>query len=207
MFTQTAAFASLQALSKRPIDLTDPRILTADRISRYAVKGLGFDLLYGTERVDDEVMHALLQLAQESKALAKMRAMQSGEVINKIEGFECEHRSVLHTAMRDVFERRETAPMAKKASDLALKELDKLEKFLEKIDGHYTDLIQIGIGGSDLGPRALCVALEAFHKPNRKIHFISNVDPDDANAVLKQIDNYLGGSGFQIGHDARNIDE
>ena len=63
MFTQTAAFASLQALSKRPIDLTDPRILTADRISRYAVKGLGFDLLYGTERIDDEVMHALLQLA------------------------------------------------------------------------------------------------------------------------------------------------
>jgi len=187
MFTQTSAFASLQALSKHPIDLTEPNNLTSERISRYVVKGLGFHLLYGTERINDEVMHALLQLAEESQALAKMRAMQSGEVMNKIEGFESENRSVLHTAMRDVFETRETTPSAKKASDQALKELDKLKHFLEKIDGNYTDLIQIGIGGSDLGPRALCVALEAFHKPNRKIHFISNVDPDDDTAVLKQI--------------------
>ena len=52
----------------------------------------------------------------------------------------------------------------------------------------YTDLIQIGIGGSDLGPRALYVALQAFQKQGRQVHFISNVDPDDTAAVLKHID-------------------
>ena len=49
-------------------------------------------------------------------------------------------------------------------------------------------MIQIGIGGSDLGPRALYIALKAYQKKNRRVHFISNVDPDDATAVLKEID-------------------
>ncbi|MCC6127702.1 MAG: glucose-6-phosphate isomerase, partial [Chlamydiae bacterium] len=49
-------------------------------------------------------------------------------------------------------------------------------------------LLLIGIGGSDLGPRALCMALQAFHKKGRRVHFISNVDPDDANGVLLSVD-------------------
>ncbi|MBS0626433.1 MAG: glucose-6-phosphate isomerase [Verrucomicrobia bacterium] len=187
MFTRTKAFELLQALSSHPIDLTHPGALTPERIGSYSIEALGFHLLYGTERVNKEVIEALCQLAKESHALEKMRAMQAGEVLNRIEGYESENRSVLHTAMRDVFDERQTAPAAKDASDRASRELHKLKKFLEETDG-YTDLIQIGIGGSDLGPRALCIALQAFHKPHKKIHFISNVDPDDANAVLKNVD-------------------
>ena len=71
---------------------------------------------------------------------------------------------------------------------MAKKELDKLKAFIKKIDEEkkYDELIAIGIGGSDLGPRAHYYALEYLLKPGRKVHFISNVDPDDAEAVLRQ---------------------
>ena len=75
--------------------------------------GLGFHLLFGTERVDDDVMKGLFELAGETHALEKMGAMQRGEVINKIEGCESENRSVLHTAMRDQFDHRQAAPAAR----------------------------------------------------------------------------------------------
>ncbi|MDP1607720.1 MAG: glucose-6-phosphate isomerase [Chlamydiales bacterium] len=188
MITQTKSWKKLENLSAHPIDLTKEGALSVQRVESYVMRGCGFDLFYGTERVNDEVIQALWDLGQETSALEKMEAMQRGEIINKIDGFESEERSVLHTAMRDVFESRPETKAAKEAADLALRELNKLEKFLEKIGDGYTDLIQIGIGGSDLGPRALCIALEPFHKPGRKIHFISNVDPDDAARVLSQID-------------------
>ena len=188
MFTQMKSFETLQRIAKHPIDLTAPGVLTPERLERYSVHGVGFDLAYGTERVDDEVIEALFHLAQESKVLEKMAAMQSGEILNQIDGFESEHRAVLHTAMRDVFSGRQTAPRAKEAADRAETELHKLKKFLTQIEGDYTDLIQIGIGGSDLGPRALCIALSRFHIPHKRIHFISNVDPDDATQVLNSVD-------------------
>jgi len=174
----------LRELSRKPVDLTRDGTLTPERVERYVMSGVGFDLLYGMERVDDEVIGALWELAVEAKALEQMRAMQLGEIMNQIHGFESEKRSVLHTAMRDVFENR----VETKASSLALRELEKLEKFLEETEGWFTDLIQIGIGGSDLGPRALCLALQAYHKKGRRVHFISNVDPDDADGVLLSVD-------------------
>ncbi len=164
------------------------KTVTAERIEKMALEAVGFQLLFGTERVDDEILSALYSLAMEAGAMEKMGAMQRGEIINKIEGYESESRSVLHTAMRDQFDHAQTAKPAKDAALLAKRELAKLEAFLKQIDGKFTDLIQIGIGGSDLGPRALAVALEAFHKPGRRVHFISNVDPDDANGVLNGLD-------------------
>lgn len=186
-FQQYPAAKKLNKLSQHPIDLTQG-ILTPERIEKMAISGLGFQLLYGTERVDGEVLKALFELAKESSAVEKMAAMQKGEVLNKIEGFESEDRSVLHTAMRDQFDHRQTAAAASNASEKAEKELKKLEKFLEKIEGKYTDLIQIGIGGSDLGPRALAIATQPFHRTGHRVHFLSNVDPDDANGVLSQVD-------------------
>ncbi|MBU6446430.1 MAG: glucose-6-phosphate isomerase, partial [Verrucomicrobia bacterium] len=140
------------------------------------------------ERVDESILKALFSLAREAKCMEKMAAMQSGEVINRIEGFESENRSVLHTAMRDQFGSPQTARPAQEAAAMAGRELQKLEKFLKSQEGKFTDLIQIGIGGSDLGPRALAIALQPFYRPGHRVHFISNVDPDDANAVLSGLD-------------------
>lgn len=173
-FSKSPHFQALRKMADHPLDLTTA--LTPARIEKMLISALGFKLLFGTERVDGEVLKNLFALAHETKALEKMAAMQKGEVINR-----SENRAVLHTAMRD-------SSLGSKAAEMAHKELVKLEAFLAKIEGKYTDLVQIGIGGSDLGPRALAIALQAFHKPGRRVHFISNVDPDDANQVLSQID-------------------
>jgi glucose-6-phosphate isomerase len=92
--------------------------------------------------------------------------------------------------MRDFFEQRHDSAPAKEATELAYKELEKLKDFLKDIekDNRFTDLIQIGIGGSDLGPKAVYLAIEAFHKPHRRVHFLSNVDPDDGAKILRSVD-------------------
>lgn len=186
MFPYSPAANQLKQLSENPIDLTQG--LSVDRLKELRCSALGFDLFFATERVSPEVLEALFSLAREAKALEKMVAMQAGEVLNKIEGHQSESRAVLHTAMRDLFDHRQTTKAAAAAAQMAFKELEKLERFLEQIEGQYTDIVQIGIGGSDLGPRALSIAMEAYQKPHRHAHFISNVDPDDANAVLAKID-------------------
>lgn len=186
MFTKLPSHKILTSLAAQPLDMA--KTLTAKRIEKMFVEGIGFKLLFGTEKVDETILSALFSLAEEAKVMEKMGAMQGGEILNKIEGFESENRSVLHTAMRDQFDHPQTAKPAKDAAESAAKELKKLEEFLKKTEGKFTDLIQIGIGGSDLGPRALAIALQPFHRPNHRVHFISNVDPDDANGVLNSVD-------------------
>jgi glucose-6-phosphate isomerase len=147
----------------------------------------GLQLFYATERVNKEVMHTLLEFAKEQEVLNKMRQMQGGAILNKIEGVDSENRSVLHTAMRDIFENRQTNESAKKASDLAKKELDKLAAFLPKHeDKKY--LVMIGIGGSELGPKALFVAAEPYIQKNREVFFVSNVDPDDIYSTFAKVE-------------------
>lgn len=180
----------LKSLSTTPYDLTKEGHLSPERIERYVAQAGDFKLLYATERIDDNVLLGLKELAQEAHLLEKMEAMQRGEVINKIEGYPSENRMVLHTAMRDLFMNQNPAKAASDAAKAAKTECNKLKDFLQKLDGKntYTHMIQVGIGGSDLGPRALYFALKAYQKPGREVRFISNVDPDDAAAVLKGID-------------------
>ncbi len=188
-FQEYAAAKKLKQLAATPIDLTKSGVLTPKRIEQLAETGLGMKLLYGTERVSEEVLDALGALAEEANAVAKMRALQEGAVMNKIEGCESEERSVLHTAMRDFFDARVENPVAKEATDLAYAELEKLKKFLDELEKQeFTDLVQIGIGGSELGPKAIYLALKAFSKPHRRLHFVSNIDPDDAATVFQKLD-------------------
>ncbi len=186
MFERLRSYSKLISLAAKAPDMG--QTLTPERLRSMAVAGVGFQLLFGTERVDSEILNALFSLAKEARAMEKMGAMQRGEVINRIEGFESENRAVLHTAMRDQFGSPQSAPKAKEAAQLAKGELEKLNLFLKKWGEKFTDLIQIGIGGSDLGPRALAIALKPFYRKGVRLHFISNVDPDDANAVLERVD-------------------
>lgn len=189
-FTQLKAYEKLKKLANNPIDLSKEGSLTPKRLKEFSAHIPGFKLLYGTERIDESVFSALAELADETHALKKMKEMQEGVVINKIEGYPSEDRQVLHTAMRDFFDNKATTTNAKNAADLEKKELDKLNQFLIQIDDSnaFTDLVQIGIGGSDLGPRALYIALEAYKVKGRQVHFVSNVDPDDAYKVFKDLD-------------------
>lgn len=193
-FTTLQAVQRLSDLASTPYDLTVQDGLTAQRLTAFKTSMCGFDCLYGTQRVSEEVLDALQDLADEAGLIDAMTAMQTGAVLNRIEGYASENRQVLHTACRDVFAE---APMAPEASAKARRELTKLQTFLDALaDGTlvnqagqpFTTMVQVGIGGSDLGPRALYLALKAHSLPGRSARFIANVDPDDVAEVLDQLD-------------------
>jgi glucose-6-phosphate isomerase len=189
-FTSYRSYKKLQELAKNPLDLTKEGILVPERISRMKVEACGLKFLFGTQRIDETTLHALIDLAKESKAVEQMERMQRGDIMNTVEGFDTEDRPVLHTAVRDIFDSMEEEGLAGSAAYKAKREILKLESFLKRVEGEYgfTDLVQIGIGGSDLGPRAFCLALKAFNKSGRRVHFASNVDPDDIADVFKGLD-------------------
>jgi glucose-6-phosphate isomerase len=168
------AYQKLKTLSKNPFDLTSLPD-HSERIDQFMLEAEGWTYLYGTERIDPSVMDALYSLAKEAEALPKMQAMQAGEEINI-----SEKRQVLHTAMRAL-------SSSTKEANLAKGEIEKIKKFIKETE-EFTDYVTVAIGGSDLGPRALFQSLAYLKKNGRNAHFISNVDPDDAAAVLKGLD-------------------
>ncbi len=193
-FDRLAAGARLRELAAAPVDLRTPGALTPERLRTYVCRGAGFELLYATQQVDERVLDALQALADEAGLVAQYQAMRRGEVLNRIEGWPSEDRQVLHTASRDVFS---AAPACPEAARLASEQLDRLRAFLAQLDDgrllnhrgeSFHTMVQVGIGGSDLGPRALCLALQAYARPGRQARFIANVDPDDAAAVLAGLD-------------------
>lgn len=188
------SFSALNVHALTPYDLTGQGAVNASRIRDHVCHTADFDLYYATQRIDDDVLGALQNMADESGAVEQFISMKQGAVLNRIEGFESENRQVLHTATRDVFN---DSPLAPEASAQARNELKKLQQFLADLQEGvivnsqgetFTNMIQVGIGGSDLGPRALYHALSAYRKKDRHVHFISNVDPDDAAAVLAGLD-------------------
>ncbi len=184
----------LHKLAKSPYELNRPGSLGRDRLLSFICRGAGFDILYGTQQVNESVMDALQELADESSVVDQFMLMKQGEVMNNIHGFDCENRKVLHTAARDVFNE---SPCNADASGQAKNDLAKLKGFIKDLEERkitnsdaevFTNMIHLGIGGSDLGPRAIYLALAAFRRPEMRVYFISNVDPDDAAAVLKDLD-------------------
>jgi len=189
-FDQTNAYKTLLSLATQPIDLTQEGVLSPERLKNYKAQGAGYTLLYGFERLNDKTLTELFQLAQERKALDQMEYMQKGEMVNFIAGFESERRPALHTATRDLFENPQTGQKAQEYRENSLKEHKKLEQFLTKIDQEkrFSEMIFVGIGGSELGPRALYQSLGFYTKKDRKVHFIGNVDPDDVCIALRDAD-------------------
>jgi glucose-6-phosphate isomerase len=189
-FTELKAYKKLKILAENPFDLTEERNLTPERISKFSATSCGYKFLYGTERVTEEVMKTLLELATEANALDKMHKMQNGEVLNFIEGYPSENRAVLHTATRDFFENPNTTPAAAEAAKTARKEAERLKKFINKLDDEnkFSNLILIGIGGSDLGPHAQYLGMLNLLKSGRTVRFIPNIDPDAAASVLQNLD-------------------
>lgn len=189
-FAKYKATQKLNKFAENPYDLTLEQNLNPQRIAKFSAESCGYKLLYATERVNEDTMKALVDLAHEAQALKKMEKMQAGETMNFIQGFPSENRPVLHTAARDFFENPNKAKAAADASKLARNEADKLKNFISKIDkeDRFQELIVIGVGGSDLGPKAHYLALLQLQKPGRKVHFISNIDPDNVAHVLQKAD-------------------
>ena len=158
---QHPAYGKLQKCALAPFDLTAQGALSPQRIAHYDCRMASFKLLYGTQRVDEQTLDLLQELADQSGVVEQFKMMKRGEVMNRIEGYDSENRQVLHTACRDMFS---TDPYNHEATRQAECELEKLRTFLGDLDGGrivnykgepFSNLINIGIGGSDLGSRAV----------------------------------------------------
>ena len=193
-FADLQAVQQLQQLAQKPYTLAGSGTLPPERISDYRTSACGFDLLYATQRIDDQVLDELQNLTDEAGLVEQFQAMKSGAIMNRIIDHDSENRQVLHTACRDIFTDN---PLAPEATSQAKEQMARLQTFLADLDSGtitndqgepFTTMVQVGIGGSDLGPRALYVALERYRLPGRSARFIANVDPDDAAAVLAELD-------------------
>lgn len=168
----------------------------ADRIAKYSVPmGGGLTYNYAAKQVNEQILRTLAELADEQQLVQKYQELLDGAVINT-----GEKRMVLHQLTRGQLGKDVVADGVNKR-DFYVNEVRRIAEFADKVHSgallnekgeKYTTVCQIGIGGSDLGPRAMYLALENWAKKNgtfkMNAHFISNVDPDDAAGVVKSLD-------------------
>ena len=168
----------------------------AERVKKYSVPmAAGMAYNYAAKQVDENVLSVLEKLAEEAQLTEKYKALYNGEVINT-----GEKRLVLHQLTRGQLGDAVVADGVDKRA-FYVEQQDKIAEFANKVHAgeitnaageKFTTVVQIGIGGSDLGPRAMYLALENWARKNNtfkmEAKFISNVDPDDAAAVLNSID-------------------
>ena len=168
----------------------------AQRVAKYSVPmagGLVYN--YAAKAVDDVVLAALVELADEAQLIEKYRALYNGEIVNT-----GEKRRVLHQLTRGQLGEDVVADGVNKRAFYKAQQ-EKAAQFANRVHSgeianaageKFSTVVQIGIGGSDLGARAMYLALENWARQNNtfrmEAHFISNVDPDDAASVLKGID-------------------
>ncbi len=179
---------------KGQVSLSDA--LSAERVRAFEVPmAAGLSYNYAAKEVNEQILSVLSELAEEQELIAKYRALLDGEVINTGEG-----RKVLHHLARGQLG-KDVIVEGKNLRAFYEGERAKISAFAEKVHSgkilgstgeRFTTVVQIGIGGSDLGPRAMYLALNewavAAGAKKMEAKFISNVDPDDATAVCASSD-------------------
>lgn len=154
--------------------------LEPDRATRMALRVDGLYASFARQHVDAAALQALLDMAQASGMASAIRDLLHGESINRSEG-----RPALHTALRTAFD----APVASKAAAEAAAARARMAELANALRASaVTDIISVGIGGSDLGPRLALDALQDFGDGRFRIHFLSNVDAHAAARLLAGLD-------------------
>ncbi|NOH55777.1 glucose-6-phosphate isomerase [Vibrio coralliilyticus] len=190
--TQTSAWNALTAHfeSAQDMDLKELFAQDAARFDKFSTR-FGSDILvdYSKNLINEETMKHLFALAGETELKAAIEAMFSGEAINQTEG-----RAVLHTALRN----RSNTPVMVDGEDVmpaVNAVLEKMKSFTERVIGGewkgytgkaITDVVNIGIGGSDLGPYMVTEALAPYTN-HLNLHFVSNVDGTHIVETLKKV--------------------
>ena len=161
----------------------------SDRKNKFTINFNDFEFDYSKNRITEETLKHLLELAHEVDLESAINAYFSGEKINKTE-----NRAVLHTALRN--QSNEAILFEGKNIMIDVKDaLSKMESFTNKIvsgswkgytNKSITDVVNIGIGGSDLGPDMVVESLK-YYKNHLNVHFVSNVDGDHVQEVIKNL--------------------
>lgn len=188
--SQTNAWKKLQSLFEQTKNLQLKQLFEEDknRFSSYSLQQENFLFDYSKNRITKEVVDALLNLAQECQLPQAMRAMQTGQHINATE-----NRAVLHIALRSF--QQDYQDNGKSVMPLVNEARDKMKAFCNLFHSThkgYTGkklkyIVNIGIGGSDLGPVMVCEALKPYHIKGIETYFISNVDAAHIHEVLKKV--------------------
>jgi glucose-6-phosphate isomerase len=178
-------FESIKSLKMRDLFESD-----SERYNKFTLCFEDILVDYSKNRITEETKKLLVELAEECQLKSAISAMFGGEKINQTED-----RAVLHIALRN----RSNAPIVVEGKDVmpdVNAVLTQMKAFSEKItSGEWkgysgkaiTDLVNIGIGGSDLGPLMVTEALKPYQKPNLKVHFVSNVDGTHIAETLKKL--------------------
>ncbi|WP_435235378.1 glucose-6-phosphate isomerase [Psychromonas sp. PT13] len=192
--TQTTAWSELQALfdKNKEMKLADLFATNPDRFKQFSCQ-LDGELLvdYSKNFITDEILGKLIELAEQADLSGAIKAQFSGEKINVTEG-----RAVLHSALRN----RSNTPVIVDGEDVmpkVNKVLAQMKAFCAKVhSGEWkgytgkkiTDIVNIGIGGSDLGPYMATEALTPYKVDGISSHFVSNVDGTHIVETLKSLD-------------------
>lgn len=181
----SAHYDSIEARHMRQMFQED-----AARFEKFSVKSGSLLLDYSKNRITLETRKLLIDLAQQAKLPAAIERMFDGCKINTTE-----QRAVLHTALRN----RSDRPVFVDGTDVMpdiRRVLGLMRAFSDSVrSGRYvghtghaiTDIVNIGIGGSDLGPLMVCEALKFYAAPNLRAHFVSNVDATQIVETLKKL--------------------
>lgn len=167
---------------------TDPqptRTISAERIQSFKATNGPLTLNYSAAPISDAHLDLFQQLADQAQVQAKYQRLRRGEIINV-----SEKRKVLHHQTRSAQDRGIYGAEQKRVADFAAKV--HAGEYKGVTGKAFKSVVQIGIGGSDLGPRAMVIALERGARAAGTLklepYFIANVDPDDANGVLAKLD-------------------
>ncbi len=175
----------IRSVHMRDLFAQDPQ-----RFERFSLRFGDILFDYSKNRITEKTMALLFDLARQAHLNEKIEAMLSGQKINVTE-----NRAVLHTALRN----RSNRPIVVDGVDVmpeVNRVLNKMRDFSEAVRSGmwkgYTgqpirDVVNIGIGGSDLGPKMVTLALAHYVQPDMNIHFVSNVDGTDLAETLKRI--------------------
>ncbi|MRR09380.1 glucose-6-phosphate isomerase [bacterium] len=185
------AALSTHAQALRGSHLRDLFAADGQRFSHFSLEADGLLFDYSKQRVSTETLELLAALWHAADVPGWITRMRSGEAINASEG-----RAVLHTALRH----QGATPVLHLGSDVmpAVRTvLAQMEGFCDAIhSGHWrgatgepiTDVVNIGIGGSDLGPKMAAQALSAFHQQRPRVHFVSNLDGAHLAITLRHLE-------------------
>jgi glucose-6-phosphate isomerase len=177
--------AEISSLHLRQLFRDDP-----GRFERFSLQCEDVLFDFSKNRITDETLHLLTDLARQTGLAKKIAAMFSGEKINVTE-----RRAVLHVALRN----RCNRPIFVDGTDVmpgVNHVLERMRHFSDTVrDGNWrgytgqaiTDVVNIGIGGSDLGPKMVAIALLPYQRQHLRIHFVSNVDEADLLEKLKYL--------------------
>lgn len=174
-----------------PIHMRQQFQQDSNRFDKFSLRLNDILFDYSKNRIDENTLALLLKLAKEANLASMIKAMFSGKKINLTE-----NRAVLHVALRNR-SNREILVDGKDVMPEVNTVLAKMRDFSQRVrSGQWqgytgkaiTDIINIGIGGSDLGPKMVSRALEPYSQDGLNIHFVSNIDPTDIVETLKKLD-------------------